>query len=215
MQPLYSSERINDKCVKRSEKLCKKGRINILTLLGILIAFISVILLLIFSVTLLISIIKKKPFPKKLFIATITGLGMVCIIYIYENYFFTFDSINQEYTQPGPGPLPSPTERYTAHAYYEPYGGAAGGVNVWVELTDHLNNDKKKIIYYADVKRSFSMFWTDEKTLFIRNVEHYDNKSITLNVEKEIYHESGLACKSWVMKNEYVTCYKGKEGNEN
>ena len=106
----------------------------ILILSGFLISFITVILFLILCVKIIISFIKKKPFPKKIIIATLFGVVLVSSIYIYETYFFTFSEIDREYTQRGPGPVTSPTEKYTVNAYYELYGGAAGGVNVWVKI---------------------------------------------------------------------------------
>ena len=150
----------------------------------------------------IISFIKKKQFPKKLLIATLSGVVLVSSIYIYEMYFFTFSEIDREFTQKGTGPVTSPTEAYTANAYYELYGGAAGGVNVWVEITDHDENNKKKTIYYSDANSNIDLTWTNEDTLFITN----ENNSMKLNVEKEIYHDRGLACQSWLMKDEYETC---------
>ncbi len=47
------------------------------------------------------------------------------------------------------------------------------------------------------------MKWIDEDTLHIQN-----NGSVTLKVDKEIYHDDGWACKSILMKDEYETCYQ-------
>lgn len=90
--------------------------------------------------------------------------------------------------QEGPQLVLSPTGKYTANAYYEPYGGAgpSGGVHVWVEIT---NNEDTLSIVNKDEKPD-----TD--------------RSIALTVEKEIYHENGLACKSLLMKNKYEKCYQ-------
>lgn len=156
------------------------------------------------------SLVKKKAFPKKMLIATCIGFLLVAIIYIYEVYFFTFNYIDKTHTQKGPGPIPSPTEAYTANAYYEPYGGAAGGVNVWVEVTHNGKKNKVQTVYYSDAKSEFTMEWVDENTLYILNDEpHYpeSNRSIQLEIGKEIYHENGLACRSLLMKDEYETCY--------
>ncbi|WP_245831889.1 hypothetical protein [Oceanobacillus senegalensis] len=106
------------------------GGIIILITVGFLIAFITIILFLMFCTNLLIFFIKKKSFPKNLLIATLSGVVMVSSIYLYEMYFLTFDEIDRESIQRGPGPVTSPTDAYTANAYYELYGGAAGGVNV-------------------------------------------------------------------------------------
>lgn len=183
----------------------------ILILFGFLISFITVILFLILCVKIIISFIKKKPFPKKILIATLSGIVLVSSIYTYETYFFTFSEIDREYTQKGPGPVTSPTEKYTANAYYELYGGAAGGVNVWVEITYNSDNNKVRTVYYADAKDNFSMEWLDEDTLYILNDDPdfpNSNRSIKLDIGKEIYHENGLACKSLLMKDKYETCFQ-------
>lgn len=91
------------------------------------------------------------------------------------------------------------------------YGGAAGGVNIWVDITYHDKSDKVQTVYYSDAKSNFSMMWNDDDTLYIRNEEPNfpnSNRSIELKIGKEIYHESGLACRSWLMKDVYETCYQ-------
>ena len=158
----------------------------------------------------ILSSVKKKPFPKKLLTTTLSGVLLVSSIYLYQTYFFTFSGIDRENFQKGPGPVTSPTEEFTAHAYYEPYGGSAGGVNVLVEIT--YNNEKNRVqtVYYSDAKSHFSLKWKNEDTLFILNDEPKypnSNRSIELDIGKEIYDESGLACKSMLMKDEYETCY--------
>jgi Family of unknown function (DUF5412) len=126
-------------------------------------------------------------------------------------YFFTFKEIDRESTQKGPGPITSPTGEYTANAYYELYGGAAGGVNVWVDITNKNEKNRVQTIYYGDAKSNFSMEWVDENILYILNNDPKypdSDRSIKLEIGKEIYHENGLACKSLIMKDEYVTCYQ-------
>jgi len=181
-----------------------------LVLFGYLIAAVTGLLLLIFCIYLIMYLFKKKAFPKKLLIATLSGLVIMSSVYIYEVYLFTFDRIDRESLQEGMGPITSPTDLYSATTYYEPYGGAAGGINVWVELTKHNDNDEKKIIYYSKENGTVLIEWVDEDRLYIRNESRNQpdifNDSIELDVEKEIYHEKGFACKSWFMKNEYETC---------
>ncbi|WP_381426433.1 DUF5412 family protein [Sporosarcina thermotolerans] len=167
-----------------------------------------VIIFLILTVRIIISLIKKKPFPKKLMVAMLVGIVLVFSIYVFEVYFFTFDDIDEKYIQNGPGPVVSPTGKYTANAYYEPYGGAAGGVNMWVEITNHNEDNNKKVIYYSDANDNILIDWVDDKTIFITNAGPYKSNSIKLDVEHEIYHDRGLACRSWFMKNEYDTCYQ-------
>lgn len=55
------------------------------------------------------------------------------------------------------------------------------------------------------------MQWKDEDTLHILNDQpnfSNSNRSIELEIGKEIYHENGLVCKSLLMKGEYETCYQ-------
>lgn len=181
----------------------KRGRIIILILFGFLISFITAILFLILCANILVSLIKKKPFPQKILIATLSGAVLAFSIYTYEMYFFTFSKIDRGATQEGPGPVISPTEEYTANAYYEPYGGAAGGVNVWVEVTNNEKNNNQ-IVYYADAISQVFIDWLDEDTLYIQNKD----RSIKLEIGKEIYHDTGLACRSLLMKDKYETCYQ-------
>jgi hypothetical protein len=132
-------------------------------------------------------------------------------IYLYEMYFFTFSDIDRELTQRGPGPLISPTGEYTANAFFELYGGAAGGVNVWVDITNNRGKNGVQTVYYSDAKKNFSLEWRDEDTLYILNDEPdypNSNRSVELDIGKEIYHENGLACKSLLMKDEYETCFQ-------
>lgn len=80
-----------------------------------------------------------------------------------------------------------------------------------MEITNNIENDKVQIIYYSDAKSNFAMKWLDTDTLYILNDEPNfpnSNRSIELKVEKEIYHENGLACKSLLMKDDYETCYQ-------
>nr|WP_275669561.1 DUF5412 family protein [Metabacillus litoralis] len=130
---------------------------------------------------------------------------------MYETYFFTFSEINRESIQKGPGLVISPTEEYTANAFYEPHGGAAGGVNLMVEITTNNEKHKGQVVYYSDAKSNFAMEWLNEDTLYILNDEPdvpNSNRSIELEIGKEIYHRNGLACKSLLMKDEYETCYQ-------
>lgn len=184
----------------------KQGSI-ILVLIGLLITFITLIIFLILSVKAIISFVKRKSFPKKLLFIMLFGIALVSSIYVYEVYFFSFDNIDKKFIQNGPGPVLSPDGAFTANAYYEPYGGAAGGVYMWVEITKHHDNDNKKVIYYSDANDNILLDWVDEKTLFITNAGPYNN-SIRLDVEHEIYHDRGLACRSCLMKGEYENCYQ-------
>lgn len=80
--------------------------INYLYLLGFfLLSLITVLLFLIFCFKLVVFFVKKKPFPKKLLIAILVGMGIVSTQVIYNTYFFTFEKLEGElYT----GPVESP-----------------------------------------------------------------------------------------------------------
>lgn len=127
----------------------------------------------------------------------------------YKKYFFTFERLGQgSYYK---GPVDSPNGKNTANSYFKNYGGATGGANIWIEITNNENN-QTKMIYYSDGKSNFDMEWKNDYIINIRNDEGSDypdsNRSIELEVGKEIYDERGLACDSWIMKNEYETCYQ-------
>ncbi|NIK13193.1 hypothetical protein FHR85_002635 [Alkalibacillus almallahensis] len=174
-------------------------------------AVITITLLLTLMIMIVVSVIKNKPFPRKMLIATMSCALLLGSTIIYERYFFTFEEINQAHVQDGPGPIDSPDDTYSANAYYEPYGGAAGGVNVWVEVVNHTNDDQTKIIYYSDAKQDFQMNWVGDETLEIENnAPRYQNqdRSVTLDVTSEIYHDRGDACRSWVLKQDYDDCYE-------
>ncbi|MFC4403760.1 DUF5412 family protein [Gracilibacillus xinjiangensis] len=141
-------------------------------------------------------------------IAIMIGVIIVSVQFGYNKYFFTFNDKDGELYKE---PVPSPNDTYSASAYYMPYGGAAGGVKIWVEITDPNEEDIEKTVYYAEANGNFSMEWKDEHTLSIVNQEPAypsEDRSVELNVEKEIYHDRGLACDSWIMKSEYDTCLK-------
>lgn len=132
--------------------------------------------------------------------------SMICL-FVYQKYTYTFKFNNGEFFI---GPVESPNGKYSANSYYKTYGGAAGGVNVWVEVTEGKGN-KIRTIYYAPGKSDFSIYWVDDKILNITNEAPgfpNENRSIELTIGKEIYDESGAACVSWVMKDEYETCYE-------
>ena len=182
----------------------------LLDVVGILILFFTLIIFLIFIIKLVIYFFNRKNFPRITLASTLIGVILFLGIFIYNEYFFTFDDINKNDKQEGPE-ISSPTGKYTANAYYEPYGGAAGGVNVWIEVTNNAENTTK-ILYYADAKNYFQMSWLDEESLSISNSDEWANSTPTvlLKVESEIYHENGLACQSVLMKNDYEECYRSE-----
>ena len=181
---------------------------TLLNAVGFFILLFTLIVFLIFFAKLVIYFFKRKGFPRKTLALTLIGVILFSVIFIYIQYFFSFNDINRNYMQEGPE-LSSLKGVYTANAYYEPYGGAAGGVNLWIEITNNVE-DTTKTIYYADAKDNFTMSWVDEETLSITNTGGgaNSNRNVILKVENEIYHENGLACQSLLMKNEYEACYQ-------
>jgi len=185
-----------------------ENMILFINLLSLLIFLITIVIFSIFCVKLLTFLIKKKPFPKKLLLASLTGTIVLFGSFVYTHYFFTFNNLEGEFYK---GPVNSPTEKYTANAYFKTYGGAAGGVNLWIEITYNDEVDKIETVYYSDAKSYFSMEWKNEDTLYIINEEPEfpsSNRSIELDIGREIYHDRGLACQSWIMKDKYETCYQ-------
>lgn len=83
--------------------------------------------------------LKRRAFPKKNLIAFLSGIILVLGIYVYDEYFFTFNNLKGTLQE---GPVKSPNGKYIANAYYKPWGGAAGGVDIWVKVT---NNTSKKV----------------------------------------------------------------------
>ena len=133
----------------------------------------------------------------------------ILLIIGYKKYFFTFDSLDQgTYFK---GPVESPSGKYTADSYYENWGGATGGAHVWVEITNNENSEVRTI-YYSDGKSNYNMEWTDDNIIYITNDEGPEypdsDNSIELEIGKEIFDDRGRACDSWVMKDEYETCYQ-------
>ena len=140
----------------------------ILNTIGFFTLLITVLLCFIFIYKLMIFLFNRKHFPTILLEAIVIGSVLFLGIFVYIQYFFTFEAINKKHMQEGPQLVISPTGKYTANAFYEPYGGAssASGVNVWIEI---INNEEQtfKTIYYADAKRNVSMRWLDEETISI------------------------------------------------
>lgn len=154
---------------------------------------------------------KRRRFPKNSLLVLIVSFSILTMSWIYVYYFFTFDKIDAQYSEQGMQHVISPNEEWTANTFYEQYGGAAGGVNVVVKVTN-LKTNETKTIYYANAYSLVSLSWENHNTLFIRNEDAaYENAnaSIALQVEEEIYDEFGLACQSILMKKQYKACYEG------
>lgn len=149
--------------------------------------------------------IRGARLPKKTLYTFLISSAIFCTIFMYVQYFFTFEAIAREDMQEGVVRL-SPNKQMTASVFYEPYGGAAGGVNVWVEVQDN-HAAEPRIIYYADAKQNVQINWVDDETISIANAGGGEERNAVLHVKKDIYHENGLACQSLLLKNTYEQCY--------
>ena len=136
---------------------------------------------------------------KKILAASLISFSLF-LLFWYKGYFFTFNGIKVEFYEE---PVVSPNGTHIAETYYEYYGGAAGGVNAVVEV----NN---KVVYYADAQNALYVEWKNDETLYIPNkTSQYpdEDRSMTLNVADEIYHDDGKACRSWLLKGTFKNCY--------
>lgn len=135
-------------------------------------------------------------------------LVLFAAVFLYfwlRPYFSTFDRSEQgdlAYT------MPSPNGEYVAEIYGVPYGGAAGGVTIWVDVKKIVASDvfTVKTIYRAEHHGANHLEWENENTLRIENRNEYSDDSITLNIDDEIYDGWGWACQSLRMKDQYVLC---------
>ncbi|OEH93058.1 DUF5412 family protein [Bacillus solimangrovi] len=118
-------------------------------------------------------------------------LLFVAVISIFAYYHFTSPQFNEGELYVGP--VTSPTGAYTANSYYETYGGAAGGVNIWVEITYHHESNKTNAIYYGPGRTGFDMEWVNEHTIYIENrsgTEFSEQKTIDVRTGKEVNEQS-------------------------
>jgi hypothetical protein len=133
---------------------------------------------------------------------------MVAAVFLYfmlRPYYSTFDRSEQgelAYT------MPSPNGEYVAEMYGVPYGGAAGGVTIWVDVKKIIAPDvfAVKTIYRAKYHGANHLEWKNENTLRIENRNEYIDDSTTLNIDDEIYDGWSWACRSLRMKDQYVRC---------
>lgn len=180
----------------------------VLNVIGFIICIITGMFYLVLILKLFMFLFRKQDFPKKTLLTSLAGTVVVFGIFVYINYFFTFDHLKGESIW---FPVGSPTQEYTANAFAKPYGGAAGGVKIWVNVTYHQEDDRIQTVYYSEATGDFSMDWIKDDVLSITNeTPNYPgtDRSIELEIGKEIYHETGLACTSLLMKDEYEKCYQ-------
>lgn len=137
-------------------------------------------------------------------------LAVLFFLYLVYNHF-TYKFLHTGDMKDG-NPIVSPNGAYSAQIYYENYGGAAGGVNLIVNIINHQKNDEEQTIYFSDAKGNVSLNWTAPEVLSIKNYDEYENRSIELIVGKEIYDENGGACRAYNVKKEFICI--DKESNK-
>lgn len=158
----------------------------------------------------------RKPWIRRHpILTTFLFILLILIAYIMlRPYFSTFD--RSEQGQLGYS-MPSRNGEYIAEIYGVPYGGAAGGVTMWVDvrLTENgsagADSSFVKTIYRAEFRGANHLEWENEKTLRIENRNEYNDDSVTLNIDEDIYDGWNFACKSLRMKGEYVRCLSPKK----
>jgi hypothetical protein len=145
--------------------------------------------------------------PVYLIFILMIGLPVVTL-----TLFFTLRPYLSTFDRSGEGDLSSsmssPNGEYTAELYGVPYGGAAGGVTIWVDVrkTADPNASNAKSIYRAEFHGGNHLEWESDNTLRIENWSEYSNETVTLNIDEEIYDGWGWACSSLRTKDQYVRC---------
>ncbi|WP_139993080.1 DUF5412 family protein [Paenibacillus paridis] len=142
---------------------------------------------------------------KKLWIVISSLVICIFSFLVYQNlsYEFEFEKGVKD------NELVSPSGDYTAQVYYHYYGGAAGGVNVSVNIISHKENNAKSTVYYSDAKSDFHIDWTENNKLYVKNANGAEDRSIILAIGKDIYDESGNACFKYKISKKY-SCYSKK-----
>lgn len=150
--------------------------------------------------------IRRHPIFTTFSILIVVLFAAVYLYFTLRPYFSTFDRSeqgDQSYS------MPSRNGEYTAEIYGVPYGGAAGGVTMWVDVkktNDSGGGSTTKTIYRAKHHGNNHLEWKSENTLRIENWNEYVDETITLNIDEEIYDGRGWACQSLRMKEQYVRC---------
>ncbi|KYG33390.1 DUF5412 family protein [Alkalihalobacillus trypoxylicola] len=141
---------------------------------------------------------KKKP------------LFALILLFFFIFVWNTYDTLTYSFEEssfPGaPGErystVTSPKKTFTAFAYTYSGGGAAGFVNVSVEIKNKTT-EETHTIYYGDEILGFKMSWLNEETIEISD----SYRKVILNVKEDIFDYMGSACRSLKMKSQYRNCY--------
>ncbi|MCM3204714.1 DUF5412 domain-containing protein [Paenibacillus sp. CC-CFT742] len=149
--------------------------------------------------------IRRHPILTTTTLLIFIPLFMLVAYFNLRPYFSTFDRSKLGELSYS---IPSRNGEYTAEIYGVPYGGAAGGVTIWVDVrkTNDSDASRVKTIYRAEHHGNNHLEWESENTLRIENWSEYSDETMTLNIDDEIYDGQGWACKSLRMKDQYVRC---------
>lgn len=149
--------------------------------------------------------IRRHPFFTTFTLLILVLFAAVFLYFWLRPYFSTFDRSELGELSYS---MQSRNGDYTAEIYGVPYGGAAGGVTIWVDVkkTNGPEDATVKTIYRAEHHGNNHLEWESENTLRIENWNEYTDETITLNIDDEIYDGWGWACKSIRMKDQSVRC---------
>ncbi|MFF2911272.1 DUF5412 family protein [Paenibacillus sp. NPDC057934] len=147
---------------------------------------------------------------KKRYVVILLLFFGILLLIGYNRYFYNFKSL--ENATLFLGPIESPDGKYKASSYYLDYGGAAGGVIYIVEV-EQSQTGEKKTVYSSNHKDDFSLSWKPSDILSINNEtpKYNEYRNIDLNVNTDIYEESGAACRSLLLKGKFENCYKAED----
>lgn len=165
--------------------------------------------------------IRQHPVFTTFAVLILTLIATTWLYFWLRPYFSTFER-SIEHSQLTYS-MPSPNGEYVAEIYGDPYGGAAGGVTMWVDVRSILNvtdsSDSSdtldtldtsianvKTIYRSTFHGNNHLEWEDENKLRIENRNEYADETVTLNIHDEIYDGQGWACQSLRMKDQYMRC---------
>ncbi|WP_160037099.1 DUF5412 family protein [Paenibacillus sp. An7] len=147
---------------------------------------------------------------KKRYVIILLLIFGISLLIGYNRYFYNFKTLDNATLFSDS--IESSDGKYKASPYYLNYGGAAGGVSYIVEVEQTQTGEKKKV-YSSNHKDDFSISWKSIDVLSIKNESptYNEYRNIDLNVNTDIYEESGAACRSLLLKEKFENCYKAED----